>query len=125
MVIGVVQFELLLPQALSLKDKRRVVQSVKDRLHREHQVAVAEVGEQEMLNVAVLAVSVVSADGKHVGKTLDAIDAKLRGLRDAEVGTTSRRVIQERSMKPSSTMSGNDEAMLRREMLSLMDEGDE
>ncbi|VAX41066.1 hypothetical protein MNBD_PLANCTO03-49 [hydrothermal vent metagenome] len=125
MVIGVVQFELLLPQALSLKDKRRVVQSVKDRLHREHLVAVAEVGEQEMLNVAVLGVAAVSADGNAVGKTLDAIDAKLRGLRDAEVGKTSRRVIQERTMKPSVSMSGNEEAILRREMLSLMEEGDE
>ena len=125
MVIGVVQFELLLPQALSLKDKRRVVQSVKDRLHREHLAAVAEVGEQEMLNVAVLAVSVVSADGKHVGKTLDAIDAKLRGLRDAEVGATSRRVIQERTMPPSRGLDGTEEATLRQEMLSLMEEGNE
>ena len=44
MVVGILQFELLVPGATSLKDKRRVVKSVKDRLHREHLVSVAEVG---------------------------------------------------------------------------------
>lgn len=125
MVIGVAQFELLIPQALSLKDKRRVVQSLKDRLHREHMAAVAEVGDQELLTVAVLAIAVVSAEGQHVGKTLDAIDAKLRGLRDVEIGKTSRRVIQTETIGPSRVLDSNEETQLRQEMLSLMEEGDE
>jgi uncharacterized protein YlxP (DUF503 family) len=124
MVIGVVQFELLIPQAVSLKDKRRVVQSLKDRLHREHLVAVAEVGSQEVLTVAVMAVAAVSADGERVGKTLDAIDAKLRGLRDAEVGKTSRRVVKADVMGPTPTLNAGDENDLSQELLSRMNEGD-
>ena len=120
MVIGVLQFELLIPQAESLKDKRRVVRSLKDRLHREHLVAVAEVGAMEMLNVAVLGVAAVSADGQRVGQTLDAIDAKLRGLREAEVGATSRRVFDAEAMAPSPTLA--DTEGLAREMLARMGE---
>lgn len=125
MVIGVVQFEVLIPQALSLKDKRRVVKSLKDRLHREHLVAVAEVGAQEMLNVAVMAVAAVSADGGQVGKTLDAIDAKLRGLRDAEVGGSVRRVFNADALSPSPTLADAEAVELGRELLSLMEEGEE
>ncbi len=40
--VGILQFELLIRQRRSLKDKRRVVRSVRDRLHREHLVSVAE-----------------------------------------------------------------------------------
>ncbi len=124
MVIGVLQLELLIPQALSLKDKRRVVQSLKDRLHREHLVAVAEIGDQTLLNVAVLGVAAISADGQRVGKTLDAIDAKVRGLRDAEVGATSRRIIREPAMLPTPSLDPAEADSLTREMLSRM-EGDQ
>jgi len=121
MVIGVLQIELLIPQALSLKDKRRVVKSLKDRLHREHLVAVAEVGAQELLNVAVLAVAAVSADGPQVGRTLDAIDARLRALHDAEVGATCRRLLPAEPMTPSPTLDQAQADTLKRELLSRME----
>lgn len=118
MVIGVLQFELLIPQASSLKDKRRVVRSLKDRLHREHLVAVAEVGAMDMLNVAVLGVAAVSAEGQRVAATLDAISAKLHALRDAELGATTRRVFDAEAMAPSPTLADTDD--LAREMLARM-----
>ncbi|MBZ0171784.1 MAG: DUF503 domain-containing protein [Phycisphaerales bacterium] len=121
MVIGVLQFELPIPQASSLKDKRRVVRSLKDRLHREHLVAVAEIGSQDVLNVAVMGVASLSADGRQVGKTLDAIDAKLRAQRDAEVGRVTRAMINSEAIETSPTLADTDE--LRREMLSHMNEG--
>ncbi|QOJ01246.1 MAG: DUF503 domain-containing protein [Phycisphaeraceae bacterium] len=93
MVVGVLQFELLIHGAESLKDKRRVVSSVKDRLHREHQVSVAEVARQDNPAVAVLGVALVSADGRYAGEVLDRITAKLRGLVDAELGEVSRHLI--------------------------------
>ncbi len=93
MVVGILQFELLIHGAESLKDKRRVVQSVKDRLHREHLCAVAEVGRLESRSVARLGLAVVGREGRHVGETLDAIAGKLRELRDAELGDTSRELL--------------------------------
>ncbi len=94
MVIGILQFELLIHESASLKDKRRVVQSVKDRLHREHQAAVAEVDRLESQSVAVLGLAVVGREGSRVGEILDSITTKLRELRDAELGDVSRELLQ-------------------------------
>ncbi|MBK7405228.1 MAG: DUF503 domain-containing protein [Phycisphaerales bacterium] len=94
MVIGVLQVELLVPHAASLKDKRSVVRSLKDRLHREHQVSVAEVAAQDDMQLAVLGIALVAGDGRRVGEVLDQILAKLRALRDAELGATRRQLLQ-------------------------------
>lgn len=95
MVLGILQFELLIADPESLKDKRRVIRSVKDRLHREHMVSVAEVAAQDKLNVAVLALACVGTDGGRVGETLDHVTEKLRSLPDAELGDTSRRILHQ------------------------------
>ncbi|GJM19809.1 MAG: hypothetical protein DHS20C14_20220 [Phycisphaeraceae bacterium] len=93
MVVGVLQFELLIPWAESLKDKRSVVRSLKDRLHRQHLVSVAEVSHQDILNVAVLGVAVVCETGARAASVLDRIENKLRGLTDAELGETHREIL--------------------------------
>lgn len=102
-VVGILQFELIIHDPESLKDKRRVVRSVKDRLHREHQVSVAEVACQERADLAVLGLSLVGSDGRHVGQVLDRILEKLRGVRDAELGRSSREILQgvERDAEPA------------------------
>lgn len=93
MVVGLLQFELFIHGSVSLKDKRRVLLSIKDRLHREHQVSVAEVASQDSLNHAVLGLACVGADGARVAEVLDRILAKLRALTDAEIGGVSRQVL--------------------------------
>jgi uncharacterized protein len=94
MVIAILQFELLIPGAASLKDKRRVVASLKDRLHREHQVSVAEVGLLDRPGAARLALALVATDGRYAGQVLDRITGKLRGLHDAELGDCTREMIE-------------------------------
>lgn len=94
MVIGVLQFELVIPESGSLKDKRRVVRSLRDRLHREHMVSVAEVAAQDSLNIAVMAAAVVATDGKRAGEMLDHVTEKLRALRDAELGSVRRDILR-------------------------------
>lgn len=93
MVVGVLQFELFIHGATSLKDKRRVVRSLKDRLHREHMVAVAEIGALDKHNLALLAVACVGMDGARVGQTLDRVSNKLRGMTDAEAGQIVRELL--------------------------------
>ena len=93
MVLGVLQFQVLVHGAESLKDKRRVVQSLKDKLHREHLCSVAEVGDPDLLNAATMALAVVTRDGQRAGEILDAITIKLRELRDGEVGEIDRQVL--------------------------------
>ncbi len=95
MVIGILQFELFIHGAESLKDKRRVVSSVKDKLHREHQVSVAEVALQDRMDVAHLGLAIVGNDGKHIGQQLDRITLRLRAITDAELGDVSREVLHD------------------------------
>lgn len=93
MVVGILQFELLVRGSRSLKDKRRVVRSVKDRLHREHMVSVAEIGALDHHQLALLGLAVVSNSGVYANTMLDRIIAKLRRLRDAELGDVARETL--------------------------------
>lgn len=94
MFLGILQFDLLIHDAQSLKDKRRVVKSVKDRLHREHMISVAEVGAQEIWNVARMGLAVVAGSGGYASDVLDRVTAKLRALPDAELGDCTREIVK-------------------------------
>ena len=74
MVIGVRSFELHLPAAHSLKDKRSVVKSLKDRLHNEFNVSVAETGRHDIWQTAELTVCVVSTEQRHAASVLESVD---------------------------------------------------
>ena len=91
--IVILQFELLIRGAGSLKDKRRVVRSVKDHLHREHLVSVAEVAHLDSMHVAGMALALVNRDQKYILGVLDAIVGKLRKVHDAELGSVYREVL--------------------------------
>lgn len=78
MIIGVLQVEIAIDGATSLKDKRRVVSSLKDRLHREHQVSVAEVGDLDDWHHAVLGITMASNSVPHAQSMLDKLVDKLR-----------------------------------------------
>ena len=78
MIIGILQVELMIDDAESLKGKRSVVKSLKDRLHREHQVSVAEVDKQDVLGEAVLGIVLAGSDTKYVQSTMDKLAEKLK-----------------------------------------------
>lgn len=60
-----IQFRFELPGIESLKDKRRILVSLKDRLHRKFNLSVAEVAEQDTLSLAHLGAAVVSNSRAH------------------------------------------------------------
>ena len=62
MTIGLLTVEIHLPQSRSLKDKRQVLRSVKDRLHAHHNVALCELEDSADLwqRASVAFVSVAS-----------------------------------------------------------------
>jgi len=94
MVVGLLQFELFIPHSTSLKDKRRVVRSLRDRLHREHLVAVAEVEANERHRTCVMGLAFVSNAQAHVEQTLDAIERKIGRLPEAQLVGVSRDIIR-------------------------------
>jgi hypothetical protein len=66
MTIGVLQLELSIGDAMSLKDKRRVIKSLKDRIAHGHNVSIAEVGALDAHRRSILAIAMVSNDRAYV-----------------------------------------------------------
>ncbi|TMJ07148.1 MAG: DUF503 domain-containing protein [Bacillati bacterium ANGP1] len=83
MVIGVLQVELSLPGSHSLKDKRRLVKSLLDRLHNQFNVAAAEIDAQDNHRHAHLAVTCVSSESRHANQILSHIMSAVE--REAEM----------------------------------------
>ncbi|MFG0284125.1 MAG: DUF503 domain-containing protein [Phycisphaerales bacterium JB039] len=110
MVIGALEIEVIVAWSESLKDKRRVIRSLKDRLHREHMVSVSEIGEQDSLRRARIGVVCVGADGRRVGETLDRVARKVTQLRDAEVGILAREVFRAADV-PADRRTGTDQGL--------------
>lgn len=74
MIVGVIVWELEVFGCQSLKDKRRVVKSLKDRLQTRYRVSVAETAHQELWQRAELAACVVAGEHRQVSDVLDALD---------------------------------------------------
>jgi uncharacterized protein YlxP (DUF503 family) len=72
--IGVLTLELQLEDAHSLKDKRHVVKSLKDRLRGKFNVAVAEIANQELWQRATIAAVTVSGDHVFAEKVLQSVE---------------------------------------------------
>ena len=77
MHIGLLRAALSIPEAHSLKDKRRVVKSLRDRTLSRMNVSVAEVGQQEEWSRAELAFVTVAAEKSVVEKRLAAVLQRL------------------------------------------------
>jgi hypothetical protein len=82
-IIGIVTATLSLPGSRSLKDKRRVLRSVHDRVLNRMNVSVAEVGAQDRWQTAELAFVTVAAESETVQKRVADLSAMLNVVRDA------------------------------------------
>ena len=78
MIIGSLRVRLLLRESRSLKDKRQVVQSIKDRLRNTFNVSVAEIEAQENRQIAILGIAMVSNEAHHLKVVLGQILEALR-----------------------------------------------
>ena len=85
MVVGIVRVELHLPGAQSLKDKRQVVRSIKERVRERVKAAVAEVEYQDLWQRAALGIVVVAADGGQVRELLNSARNIVDGYVQAQV----------------------------------------
>jgi uncharacterized protein YlxP (DUF503 family) len=73
MIVGVLTLELVVYEAMSLKDKRRVIKSLKERIRNRFNVSVAEVDHLDSRQRATLAVAIVSNDARFANGCLDRI----------------------------------------------------
>ena len=73
MPVAVLTLEIHLPYAHSLKEKRVVVRKIKDRLRARFNVAVAEIGHQDLWQRAVVGVVSISSDQQNLEAVLEAV----------------------------------------------------
>ena len=71
MTVGLCTVELFMPDGHSLKDKRQVLQSLKTRLRDKFNLSVAEVGDQDLWQKAILGMACVANESAHVNQVLD------------------------------------------------------
>ena len=85
MVIGVCTIELRIHGGRSLKEKRRVLRSVKDRIRNRFNVSIAEVGYQDKWQRALLGFVAVSNDRSHVTGLLESVVSAVESMGVAEI----------------------------------------
>ena len=73
MRVGICRVTLRLPGNRSLKGKRRLVNSLSSRLRQRFNVSVAEVGDNELWQLATIGISCVSNSSRHVDEMLDKV----------------------------------------------------
>jgi len=73
MAIGLLTLEIHIPDSHSLKDKRQVLRSLKDRLRGRFNVAVAELDHQESWQRAQVGIVSLSNDAAHLEQSLRAV----------------------------------------------------
>jgi uncharacterized protein YlxP (DUF503 family) len=71
MVVGILRLTFYIPGAASLKDKRQVLRKVVDRLRARFNVSVAEVGDNDVWQRAVVGICAVANDHSFVNEVLD------------------------------------------------------
>jgi uncharacterized protein YlxP (DUF503 family) len=70
MAVGLLTLEIYIPDSRSLKDKRQVLRSLKDRLRGRFNVAVAELDHQDSWQRAQIGIVSLSNDAAHLEQSL-------------------------------------------------------
>ncbi len=73
MSLGMLKIKLLMPENTSLKDKRRVLQSVTSQVRRRFNVSISELDDHDRWQVATLGIACVASSTPHVSQTLDRV----------------------------------------------------
>ncbi|MDP7033995.1 MAG: DUF503 domain-containing protein [Planctomycetota bacterium] len=81
MQIGTLLLKLAIHEARSLKDKRRVVKSLKEKLRRKFNVSIAEIEAQDVRQSAVLGVAIIGNERRYLDQVLSQIVNSVRTFR--------------------------------------------
>jgi hypothetical protein len=83
MPVGLLTLELHIPDAQSLKEKRQVLRSLKDKLRRKFNIAIAELDHHDVWQRSLVGVVTLSNEDRHVQETLQ----KVLDEADRELGS--------------------------------------
>ncbi len=90
MVVASLTWELSLPGCSSLKEKRAVLRSLRDRLRGKFNVSVAETAHQDVHGRAALTIALVASDGRFAEAVLDKADRFVEGHGGAVITAVRR-----------------------------------
>jgi len=90
MTVGIARLTLFLPEVQSLKEKRMVLRRVKDRARQKFNLAIAEVGANDVWQRAMLGVAVLGNGRRFVESALDEVVRFVRT--EAEVTNVEREI---------------------------------
>ena len=93
MWIGAIEFDLLLGDIHSLKEKRSVVRPIVAELRRRFQISVAEVDHLDLHRRAGIGAAVVSPDAKHLTEVLDEVERFVADRPGIELLSAHRRML--------------------------------
>jgi uncharacterized protein len=85
MLVALCRFDLRIPGAASLKEKRHVVKTLTASLRQKFNVAVAEVDHQDLWQRATIGVSSVAGDGYHLKRVMHEVERHIDHWREVEI----------------------------------------
>ncbi|PQZ94991.1 hypothetical protein CQ018_06550 [Arthrobacter sp. MYb227] len=92
MFFGWIQFDILLGDVQSLKEKRSVVRPIISEIKRKFEVSVAETGELDLYRRAEIAAGLVATDAAHVIDELDGIERLVAERPEIQLLSAGRRI---------------------------------
>lgn len=95
MPIGLLTLEIQITDAQSLKDKRQVLRSLKDRLRAHYNVAVAELAHQDLWQRSRVGVVTISGDARHLQESLSQIAAESERLLGRDLVSQETELIED------------------------------
>ncbi len=73
MVVGTLSIRMAIRSSRSLKDKRRIIKSLKDRIRNRFNVSISETGAQDNLKYSIIGVAMIGTDRQYVNSTLSSL----------------------------------------------------
>ncbi|GAX62353.1 hypothetical protein SCALIN_C29_0142 [Candidatus Scalindua japonica] len=73
MIVGTLNIKVVMRGSRSLKDKRRIIKSLKDRIRNKFNVSVSETGSQDNLRSSEISVAMVGTDRQYVNSALSSL----------------------------------------------------
>jgi uncharacterized protein len=89
MIVGISEITLHLPESHSLKDKRQIIKSLMARVRQRFEVAIAEVGENDIWQIAKIGISHVGNNHQHADEVLNHVRRYIEETRPDVVVTNS------------------------------------
>lgn len=93
MMIGTASIKIYLPWVHSLKEKRMVVKSICAKVHNQFNVSIAEVGEQDIHQIAVLGLAGIAGNRIQADSIIDHVLSFIESNTEGEVVDIEREII--------------------------------